>query len=220
MSKQEIRLLLDYYKQRSSEIGFFGDNYLMAHPERKSGRLADDALYTQTRMLLHDITKDETLRLYHARHTFNSCLQMQFQLRGKALFNHYDFLNLDVSIENDKKLRNALEGNEHWGRKDQHVQAILVGHASPEMTNQYYNHLNDVLLGCLVQQERDRVPITLKGLMTLSGLSQSRAGELFSDNEEHPLAGLVKNQARKHAARLLHPLVDSRFKVFLRDWKL
>ncbi|MFZ4859125.1 MAG: hypothetical protein ACOYL3_22335 [Desulfuromonadaceae bacterium] len=209
MSKEEISLVMNYFSQRCNEIDLFDNDYLLAHPGQTSGRLADEDLFNQTRILLRDITMDETLVLYHARHTFNSCLQAQFQLQGKAIFNKNDFLNLAISIENDILLRDSLEGNERWGRKDQHVQAIMVGHASPDMTNQYYNHLSDVLLGCLVQQKRDRVPITIKGMMMLSGLGQSRAGDMITDCIDHPLTTLVKNQAKKYGTKLLHPLIES-----------
>lgn len=208
MSKDECGLLLDYYHHRRREIGLFGDNYLLAHPEQKSGRLHDEDLYEPARSLLRGITGDDTLRLYHSRHTFNSSLQMQFMLRGNPPFNEADFLNLGVSVENDKQLREALMGNENRGRKDQHVQSILVGHSTPEVTNLYYNHLADVLLGTLVRKQRDRVPITLKAIMALGGLRQSRACELLVENGDHSLAPLVKNQAQKNADRLLHPLLE------------
>jgi integrase len=208
MDRDERGLLLKYFRQRCSEIGLFGDSYLLAHPEQKLGRLADEAIYEPTRALLRSISRDDTLRLYHARHTFNSSLQVQFQLRGKPLFNQTAFLNLDVSTENDRMLRDALMGNEHWGRKDQHVQGILVGHSAPEITNQYYNHLNDVLLGSLVRQRRDAVPISLATVAMLGGLHQSWAGELLAkSSNEHPLASLVKVLAKKHADELTHPLL-------------
>jgi len=208
MARDERGLFLEYYRQRCSENGLFGDSYLLAHPEQKSGRLADEAIYEPTRALLRSITKDDTLRLYHARHTFNSSLQVQFQLRGKPLFNQTDFLNLDVSADNDRLLRGALMANECWGRKDQHVQGILVGHSTPEITNQYYNHLNDVLLGSLVRHRRDVVPISLATVAILGGLRQSWAGELLAkSSDEHPLASLVKVLAKKHADELTHPLL-------------
>ena len=208
MNSDECRVLLDYYQKRCSEIGLFGDDYLLAHPAQKTGRLADADIYEPIRKLLRLITKDDTLRLYHSRHTFNSGLQVQFQLRGEPLFNQADFLDIEVSTENDWLLRDALMGNEHWGRKDQHVQGILVGHSTPETTNLFYNHLNDALLGTLVRQRRDAVPVSLSAVAMLGGLKQSWAGELLAKSgREHPLASLVQVQARKHADELTHPLL-------------
>lgn len=208
MNRDEIRLCLDYYQKRCQEIGLFGDNYLLAHPEQRTGRLTDEAIFESVRILLRAVTKDDTLRLYHARHTFNSCLQVQFQLRGEPLFNQAGFLNLNISTRNDQVLRNALMANESWGRKDQHIQGILVGHSSPIITNQYYNHLSDVLLGTLVRQRRDAVPVSLAAVAKLGGLQQSWAGELLTmSNSDHPLAGLVKALAKRYAAELTHPLL-------------
>ena len=208
MNRDESKLLLDYYKQRSSEVGLFGDHYLLAHPEQKTGRLLDEAVFEPVRTLLRSITQDDTLLLYHARHSFNSCLQAQFQLRGKPLFDLPGFLDLDISTEHDRLLRDTLMANENWGRKDQHIQAILVGHASPVITNQYYNHLNEVLLGTLVRQRRDMVPVSLTAVASLGGLRQSWAGELLDvSSTDHPLAKLVKAQAKKHAMTLAHPLL-------------
>jgi|GEM_PF-7082201 integrase len=209
MTPDESRLLLDYYGQRGTEVGLFGDHYLLAHPEQKTGRLLDEAIFEPARQLLRTITKDDTLVLYHARHTFNSCLQAQFQLKGKPLFGLPGLLDLDTSITKDQLLRATLMANEHWGRKDQHIQGILVGHASPVITNQYYNHLNDVLLGTLVRQRRDMVPVSLTAIATLGGIRQSWAGELLAANAvDHPLARLVKTQAKKHSDMLEHPLLD------------
>lgn len=208
INRDESRLVLSYYQQRCSEVGLFGEHYLLAHPEQRTGRLLDEDVFGPVRTLLRTITQDDTLLLYHARHTFNSCLQAQFQLRGAPIFDLPGFLNLDISAENDQLLRTVLMGNEHWGRKDQHVQGILVGHASPVITNQYYNHLNDVLLGSLVRQRRDMVPISLKTIVVLGGVRLSWAGELMNTNgNDHPLAGLVKVQAKKHADALTHPLL-------------
>jgi len=208
-TKEEIDFIFAYLKKRRNEMGLFGEDNLFAHPEQQSGRLSDNYLFDSIRQLLLQITKDETVRVYHARHTFNSALQIQFQLRGKSLFDDPDFLDLEVSTDNDTQLRMILMGNEDWGRKDQHIQAILTGHSTAEITNQYYNHLNDVLLGCLVRQKRDQVPITLKSVMILSGLGQSRAGELIEVNrEDHPLTLLVKSRARLWEEPLRHPLLD------------
>jgi len=204
----ERRLLLEYFRRRCQEVGLYGDNYLLAHPEQRIGRLTDEAIYEPIRSLLRSITKDDTLRLYHARHSFNSALQTQFQLRGKQLFDQIGFLNLEVTTDSDQHLRDALMGNEHWGRKDQHVQGILVGHSSPEITNRYYNHLNDVLLGTLVRQKRDTVPVSLAAVAMLAGLRQSWAGELLAKSGAgHPLGGLVKVMSKKYADALAHPLL-------------
>jgi hypothetical protein len=53
------------------------------------------------------------------------------------------------------------------------------------------------------------VPISLTAIATLGGLRQSWAGELLAANDvDHPLARLVKTQAKKHADMLVHPLLD------------
>jgi len=214
LSQDEIDFFLGYYHQRSKEIGLFGDNHLFSHHEQKSGTLAEGVLLDPIRELLRFVTKDETLRLYHARHSFNSCLQAQFLLKGEPVAGH-EFLDLDVSTQKDAQLRAALMGREQRGRKDQHVQAILVGHASPEMTNQYYNHLSDVLLGHLVRQKRDKTQVSLKTMMMLSGLSQSRADELLKNSSGHPLTSLVTLQAQKHESQLQHPLLGTAERIRL-----
>ena len=171
--------------------------------------LTDDDLFGQSRALLQTITRDEKLRLYHARHTFNSSLQVQFQMRKRPSDDLIDFLNLDISSDKDARLRSASMGREDWGRKDQHIQAILAGHASPCLTNQYYNHLSDILLGVMVKQKRDRVPISINTAKMLSGLSTSRAAELLTKQDNHPLEALVKLQTKKFATQLLHPLLEN-----------
>ena len=207
MSGPEISFLLSYYQQRCTEMGFFGGDHFLAHPDHKSGCIEDGDLFGEARTLLKTVSKDDTLRLYHARHTFNTSLQVQFQLRGLAPFNRKGFLNLDISCENDALLRKTTMGTEVWGRKDQYVQGILVGHATPEVTNLYYNHLSDLLLGCQVRRGRDRVPVSLKTIMALSGLNHSRANELLGEGD-HPLARLVASCAKRHADRLTHPLLN------------
>ena len=219
MSADELSLLHGYCQQRCTELGLFGDEYFLAHPDQKLGRIADGDLFGETRALLKSISQDDTLRLYHARHTFNSTLQVQFQLRGRAPFDKQGFLNLDFSSENDGLLRKAIMGSESWGRKDQYVQGILVGHATPEVTNQYYNHLSDLLLGCQVRRGRDRVPISLKTIMALGGVHHSRADELL-DKQDYPLARLTASAARRHAARLTHPLLNNALPLALPQAKI
>lgn len=207
MNGDESRFVLEYARQRSTEVGYFGDDYFLAHPAQKFGRLDDEDVYGQTRKLLRGISGDDTLRLYHSRHTYNSGLQVQFHLKGRPLFNQPRFLDLEISPEEDMRLRCASQGNENLGRKDQFVQAIIVGHASPDVTNKYYNHLTDALLGTRVRQQRHRISITLKAMIALSNLQQSWAGELLVKGEGNSLAGLVQVQAKKYADTLLHPLL-------------
>lgn len=218
LSPEERDLLLEYYLQRCSEVDLYGDNYLFAHPEQQSGRLIYEEFYAPVIELLRTITLDDTIRLYHTRHTFNSGLQVQLLLRGKPLLNQDKFLNLESSIDQDRLLRAACMGNEHCGRKDQQVQCILVGHSSPEITNKYYNHLSDALLGTLVRQRRDVVPISLATVTTLGGMKQSWAAELLEQGRnDHPLAALVKLQAKKHASLLEHPLLTHAASMSLPD---
>jgi len=214
LPRDERKFFLDYLHERRGENGLFGDDYLLAHPEQKSGKLVDSELFDPIRKLLKVVTKDETLRLYHARHTFNSALNLQFILKGHPPFNLSDYLNLGLTVENDEKLRGLLLGNEQWGRKDQYIQAIVVGHSTPIMTNKYYNHLNDVALGCKVRQARDMVAINIKTIQTFKILEKSRAAELLTVSEGmHPLAKLNQMQASRWESHLQHPFLAESTKM-------
>lgn len=208
LAKPEQELFLSYYNQRLQETGLFGDQFLFSHPDQKSGRLLDQNLFGPIRALLLAVSQDETLRLYHSRHSFNCRLQVQLQLRGRPLLGKVNFLDLGISPEQDTAVRHALMGNEAWGRKDQYVQAILVGHATPGTTNRFYNHLSDALIGTLVKQARDRVPVSIRTIQELGGTKTSWAGELLAEQGEHSLAAFVTWKAKTWESTLRHPLLQ------------
>ena len=207
--KDELDFFLAYCRMRQDEDRHVGGELLLTHPLHFGGPLSDEELFEPIRKLLRSITRDESLRLYHLRHSMltwaNTILQLDPARSEIELATIAPPLAEIGLISN---LFRYLSGNEATGRKDHYLLAMLAGHASPETTQHHYCHLDDLVLGHHLNSPENCLPINHRMSMALTGLQRSAAYELLNTPEHvHPLHNVTANEAPKVSRELRHPLM-------------
>jgi hypothetical protein len=216
--KDELEFFLDYYKMRLEEDKTLGGGLLLSHPVHLKGLLADDELFAPIRKLLKAITKDETILLYHLRHSLLTRLNTLIQLTER---HHMELPGIAPPLEEIELVRNLfayLYGNEHSGRKGLYFLAMLAGHVSPDTTNHHYCHLLDLLLGHHLNDPANSISPSKLIVMALTGLKRSTAYELITPEEEvekgiNPLHDMVANESGKYRDKLRHPMLQSELSI-------
>lgn len=208
LSDEELSFALDFLEQRRSEAPLFGGGLVFAHPAQKAGKITDEELFVPVRKLLRDLSGDETLRLYHLRHSFLSFLHLKLMVRDNIDYSGPAFVDTDeFSTEQRDRLKHTLMQYERHGRKSMYLISLLAGHNSPKTTCRHYIHLADWLLGHHLHHPANSIARDAKQIAALTGYKRARAFELVNKSDQHPLQQAVEARARNFAESLKHPLM-------------
>jgi hypothetical protein len=173
--------------------------------------LGDGELFGPIRENLRAITRDDSLRSYHLRHSFLTWGYVSFFLGGEnppedvAALDHlqFDRTKRQVILEN-------LPQQPSTGRSYPFLLAMLAGHSSPRTTHHSYIHLMDWLCACERRQPHYSRSIPAKTLAALTHLSTPRVYALLQEGKMtgHVLLPILMTQAPRYALRLRHPLME------------
>jgi len=201
LTDSELIYLLDFLKTRKAEDHIFGGGLLLAHPTQKKGLLPDSLLYNPARKALKKITHDDSIVLYHLRHSFLSWLSFETQLKDQP---NFELVKNTFSLpdRNIDKLLDPILKNEPWNRKLNYIMSLLIGHASPLTTNQHYNHLLDITLGHHLQQAKNSIKLNHKAIMNLTNCSRSQAFVYITNTDKHPLQEAYSLKKMRHPLEL------------------
>ena len=206
LTPDELIYLLKFLEIRKAEDHLFGGGLFLAHPTQKVGMLPDDKLFNPARRILKIITKDETIVLYHLRHSFLTWLNTQAQLRHNDIYQLFKE-TFAVPDRDISYLLSSTLKNEPWNRKLQYVQSMLIGHSTPLTTNRHYNHLLDITLGYHLVHPENCIPLNKTLMMTLTGSERSQAFEhLKTHADQHPLQIAIDAVANKYTDLLQNQL--------------
>lgn len=207
LRKDELELFLNYYRMRLEEDSTHGGGLFLAHPAHLGRLLSDEELFTPIRERLRFVTKDDSLLLYHLRHSFLTWTDTILQL-DKAKY-AWEIPASGSPAEDKEIIRDlfkTLGRNEHLGRKDQYLLAMLAGHSSPETTHRHYCHLLDLILGLHLINPEIGIPLNYKSAMALTGLKRPTVfGLLKVPSTTHQLQKVVMNEASRFKEELRHP---------------
>jgi hypothetical protein len=134
-------------------------------------------------------------------------LDPDIEYAGVSALEHKQFLP-----EKRQQLKTKLMGNDHAGQKQQYIQAMFAGHASPKTTHKHYIHLSDWLLGYTSRHPEISTNLSYKGMMELTGISRPHTFELIHKAKQskiHNLTPFVVSGAKKMAKQLTHPLLKN-----------
>lgn len=206
LTSQELMFFSDYYQKRCGEQNLFGSGLLFAHPQHKSGLLPDGLLFDPLRTLLREITRDDSLILYHLRHSCLTLTAVNLQLRDEHGHEGLAALGREYfSAERRAALKAGLMENESHGRKTQYLLALLAGHTSPRTTHRHYLHLQDWLLGHHLRSPENRIRLDHKAICALTGLKRARGFAILSD--QNPLRIAAEAKSKGYSKALRHPLM-------------
>ena len=211
LTEQEMAFLLGYREQRKGEAGLFGEELFLAHPTKKAGMLGDGELFGPIREHLRTITRDDSLRSYHLRHSFLTWGYVSFFLGGEhppedvAALDHPQFEHTRRQVI----LENLLQ-QPSTGRSYPFLLAMLAGHSSPRTTHHSYIHLMDWLCAFERRQPHYSRAVPVKSLTALTNLSKPRVYALLQEGKKtgHVLLPILMTQAPSYAQRLRHPLME------------
>lgn len=207
----EFAAIFNYYQMRLEEDKHVGGGLFLTHPVHHDGFLSDQELYEPIRKQLKKITLDESLRLYHLRHSLMSWTNF-ISLSNQDQSN-IEYSGISLSPEElamSRKLFSKLYRNDSTGRKGLYMLAMLAGHASPETTTHHYCHLLDLTLAHQLNARSSGIAISNRSVMNITELKRSAAYDLLKVPDTlHPLHNLVANEAIKFGRELRHPLMAS-----------
>lgn len=209
--QEELSFILDFLKERKAEGNVFGDGHFMAHPTQKAGLLSDEDIFNPIREIIQKVTKDETLRFYHLRHSFltlnniSLLLDERISQTGVFAFEHDQF-----STAKRKQLKSDLMLSDGAAQKQQYILAMFAGHSNPRTSNKHYIHLSDWALAYLLRHPEYPIPVKHAAIQKITGLSRPRVFELLmsvKNTQQHLLVPFVESRAGKFAKTLSHPLM-------------
>lgn len=211
LQSDEFDVVFNYYQMRLEEDKQFGGGLFLTHPIHHDGFLSDKELFEPIRKQLKKVTLDETLRLYHLRHSLMTWTN--FITLSDEEQCHIEFLGVTLVPEElamSRKLFNNLYRNDNTGRKGLYMLAMLAGHSSPETTTHHYCHLIDLALAYHLTARSCCITISNHSVMNITGLKRSAAYDLLKVPKTlHPLHDTVANEAIKYGCELRHPLMAS-----------
>ena len=213
LNQEELDFLVSFKEKRKGETAQFGDDLLLGHPGKKESMVTDKELLDPIRKIICKVTKDQSLRFYHLRHSFLTwhnlmmLLDPDIEYAGVSALEHKQFLP-----EKRQQLKTKLMGNDHAGQKQQYIQAMFAGHASPKTTHKHYIHLSDWLLGYTSRHPEISINLSYKGIMKLTGISRPHTFELIHKAKQSKINSLtpfVVSGAKKMAKELTPPLLKN-----------
>lgn len=209
LTKEELAFVLDFLSLRRQEVKHYGGELLLGQPGKKNEMLADEGLFAPIQKKLRKISKDETLRFYHLRHSFLTLLNLNFSLADATGFSGIHLLkHSQFSTDKRNQLKTSLLQNEGWGRKHHYLLAMLAGHNSPKTSYRHYVHFADWFLGHQLRQPGNPPTLSSKALMTLTDYKRAMAFRLLqTETGEHALQKTINLQTKHHEHKFQHPLL-------------
>jgi integrase len=209
--QEELSFILGFWESRKAESNVFGDQHLLAHPTQKEGMLSDESIFDPIREIIRKVTKDETLRFYHLRHSFLTFNNIAFLLEDNISKSGVFALEHDqFSPARCKKMKSNLMLTDAAAQKQQYILAMFAGHSSPRTSNKHYIHLSDWALAYQLRHPGYPLLLSHTAIQKISGLSRPRVFELLKsgkDDGQHMLVPFIESRATINLKKLAHPLV-------------
>jgi len=173
LEEDEYLLLLNWKKKRLEEEGKSGySEYLFSIPEKKYGCVSEDIVFPAIHAAMRAVTKDQSLRYHHFRHSFASLTFLRLMATDYGLPTKI----LDGVPETKKWVLGGdsfvkeIYGVEGFTRKHTYLVAKLLGHSGPSVSLEHYIHILDILLHGFYSKE---VHVPDSVLIKASGLAES-----------------------------------------------
>ena len=149
LSGEELdRLTTWYQKRQQEELANPYSQFLFSVPRLGFPFVPQETLFPVLHQVMREVTKDETLRFHHLRHSFASWTF--FRLMSSDIPNVLPAVQrisgIDAMAGDLQDFRRRLYLNQYLTRRHVYACTSLLGHSGPDVSLEHYIHFADVLL--------------------------------------------------------------------------
>ncbi|HIM96345.1 MAG TPA: site-specific integrase [Gammaproteobacteria bacterium] len=214
LSPDELQLLRGWFeKRKSQESEQTYSHYLFTIPDKGYVCVSDDLIFPAIHKAMRAATGDNSMRYHHFRHSFATLTLLRLMVADHGLPPGY-FDKLPITrkwLSDSGRFRNNVHRVSGPTRKHLYQVAAFLGHSLPDVSQEHYIHLLDVMSSYL----RDQVYTSDKKiLVAASGQPESSAYRVISNGLPKYLEWSRKNyKVKVHEVALHKETVDSASEV-------
>ena len=175
LTDDELRRLLAWRALRHKE-GAQPDNYLFTIDSRLRYPISYEDAIEPVKIALRQVTGDQTLVFHHLRHSFATWLNLKLILPFDS--RHWQDCRFvddpEFSLQQLHALRKRLIGSPDVSQQGSYAVAMLLGHSTPDITYQNYNHLLDWQLWAELAEDINAVALSEDALIAITGFSRAQ----------------------------------------------